>query len=165
MGRQTSQYCISISMVNSIFYMVNSTFYMVNLTFIWSTRLFICSTIESVFICNSIFYMVNLTFYVVNLTFYMLNYRVFICSTGLFICSTFAFVIRATNALRPNSNKDGCHQKRCLRLLTRNMPGNPTRKRNECGLFLFFDNFKLLLSTIASFEQAERFNRLSLEDI
>ena len=30
MGRQTSQYCIFISMVNLTFYMVNLTFYMLN---------------------------------------------------------------------------------------------------------------------------------------
>ena len=67
--------------------------------------------------------------------------------------------------MRPKLNKDGCHQKRCLCLLTRNKPGDPTRERNECGLFLFFDNFTLLLSTIASFKRAERSNSLSLEDI
>ena len=45
------------------------------------------------------------------------------------------------------------------------MSGNPTRERNGCGLFLFFDNFKLLLLIVALFEQAERSNSLSLEDI
>ena len=39
------------------------------------------------------------------------------------------------------------------------------RERNEHGLFLFFDNFRLLLSTISSFEEAERCNNLLFEDI
>ena len=39
------------------------------------------------------------------------------------------------------------------------------RERNEHGLFLFFDNFRLLLSTISSFDEAERCNNLLFEDI
>ena len=42
---------------------------------------------------------------------------------------------------------------------------NPSRERNEHGLLLFFDNLKLPLSTISSFEKAERCNNLSFEDI
>lgn len=39
------------------------------------------------------------------------------------------------------------------------------RERNEYGLFLFFDNLKLLLSTITTFEEADRSQSLSSEDI
>ena len=39
------------------------------------------------------------------------------------------------------------------------------RERNDYGLFLFFDNLKLLLSTITTFEKADRSQSLSLEDI
>ena len=39
------------------------------------------------------------------------------------------------------------------------------RERNEHGLFIFFDNFRLLLSTISSFDEAERCNSLLFEDI
>ena len=39
------------------------------------------------------------------------------------------------------------------------------RERNEHGLLLFFDNFRLLLSTISSFDEAERCNNLLFEDI
>jgi len=39
------------------------------------------------------------------------------------------------------------------------------REPNEHRLFLFFDNFRLLLSTISSFEEAERCNNLLFEDI
>ena len=39
------------------------------------------------------------------------------------------------------------------------------RERNDYGLFLFFDNLKLLLSTITTFEEADRSQSLSLEDI
>ena len=39
------------------------------------------------------------------------------------------------------------------------------RERNEHGLFIFFDNLRLLLSTISSFEEAERCNNLLFEDI
>jgi len=45
------------------------------------------------------------------------------------------------------------------------MARNPARERNEHGLFLFFDNFKLLLSTISTFGEAERYNNLGFEDI
>lgn len=45
------------------------------------------------------------------------------------------------------------------------MAQDPSRERNEYGLFLFFDNLKLLLSTISSFEEAERCNNLSFEDL
>lgn len=45
------------------------------------------------------------------------------------------------------------------------MARDPARERNEHGLFLFFENFKLLLSTISSFEEAERCNNLLFEDI
>lgn len=45
------------------------------------------------------------------------------------------------------------------------MARDPVRERNEHGLFLFFENFKLLLSTISSFEEAERCNNLLFEDI
>ena len=38
-------------------------------------------------------------------------------------------------------------------------------KRNECGLFLLFDNFKLPLSTITAFEEADISQSLSLVDI
>ena len=40
-----------------------------------------------------------------------------------------------------------------------------TRERNEQGLFIFFDNLRLLLSTISSFEEGERCNNLLFEDI
>ena len=39
------------------------------------------------------------------------------------------------------------------------------RERNEHGLFLFLDGLKFLLSTITSFEESERSQSLSLEDI
>ena len=39
------------------------------------------------------------------------------------------------------------------------------RERNKHGLFIFFDNLRLLLSTISSFEEAERCNNLLFEDI
>ena len=45
------------------------------------------------------------------------------------------------------------------------MSQNTARERNEHGLFLFFDGLKFLLSTITSFEEAERSQSLSLEDI
>ena len=45
------------------------------------------------------------------------------------------------------------------------MSRNTARERNEYGLFLFFDNLKLLLSTITTFEEADRLQSLSLEDI
>ena len=45
------------------------------------------------------------------------------------------------------------------------MSRNTARERNEYGLFLFFDNLKLLLSTITTFEEADRSQSLSLEDI
>ena len=45
------------------------------------------------------------------------------------------------------------------------MARDPARERNEHGLFLFSENFKLLLSTISSFEEAERCNNLLFEDI
>jgi len=45
------------------------------------------------------------------------------------------------------------------------MSQNTARGRNERGLFLFFDGLKFLLSTITSFEEAERSQSLSLEDI
>ena len=35
----------------------------------------------------------------------------------------------------------------------------------QYGLFLIFDNFKLLLSRIASFEETNRSQSLSLEDV
>ena len=38
-------------------------------------------------------------------------------------------------------------------------------QRIEHGLFLFFDNFKLLLSTISTFGEAEIYNNLLFEDI
>ena len=68
------------------------------------------------------------------------------------------------NALRPNSNKDGWHYlsfEEAAIIMAR----NPARERNEHGLFLFFDNFKLLLSTISTFGEAERYNNLGFEDI
>ena len=40
-----------------------------------------------------------------------------------------------------------------------------SRERNEYGLFLFFDNLKILLSTVSSFEEAERCNNLTFEDV
>ena len=43
------------------------------------------------------------------------------------------------NALRPKSNKDGCHYlsfEEAAIIMAR----NPARERNEHGLFLFFDN-------------------------
>ena len=45
------------------------------------------------------------------------------------------------------------------------MSRDTARERNEYGLFLFFDNLKLLLSTIKKFEEADRSQSLSLEDI
>ena len=39
------------------------------------------------------------------------------------------------------------------------------RERNKHGLLLFFDNFRLLFSTISSFDEAERCNNLLFEDI
>ena len=45
------------------------------------------------------------------------------------------------------------------------MARNPARACNEHELFLFFDNFKLLLSTISTFGEAERYNNLLFEDI
>ena len=39
----------------------------------------------------------------------------------------------------------------------------PSRDRNEYGLFLFFDNSEILLSTVSSFE--ERCNNLSFEEV
>ena len=45
------------------------------------------------------------------------------------------------------------------------MSRNTARERNEYGLFLFFDNLKLLLSTITTFEEADRSQSLSLDDI
>ena len=45
------------------------------------------------------------------------------------------------------------------------MSRNIAREKNEYGLFLFFDNLKLLLSTITTFEEADRSQSLSLEDI
>ena len=45
------------------------------------------------------------------------------------------------------------------------MAQNPTRKRNEHGLFIFFDNIKPTLSTASSFEEGERCNNFSFEDI
>ena len=39
------------------------------------------------------------------------------------------------------------------------------RERNEYGLFLFFDNLKILVSTVSSFEEAERCNNLFFEDV
>ena len=68
------------------------------------------------------------------------------------------------NALRPNSNKDGCHYLSFEEAAIIMAP-NPARERNEHGLFLFFDNFKLLLSTISTFGEAERYINLGFEDI
>ena len=45
------------------------------------------------------------------------------------------------------------------------MAQNPTRKRNEHGLFIFFDNLKPTLSTASSFEEAEICNNFSFEAI
>ena len=46
------------------------------------------------------------------------------------------------------------------------MSRDTARERNEYGLFLFrFNNLKLLLSTITTFEEADRSQSLSLEDI
>ena len=45
------------------------------------------------------------------------------------------------------------------------MARTPARERNEHGLFSFFESLKFLLSTIASFEEAERCNNLALEDV
>ena len=45
------------------------------------------------------------------------------------------------------------------------MSRDTARERNEYGLFLFLDNLKLLLSTITTFEEADRSQSLSLEDI
>ena len=45
------------------------------------------------------------------------------------------------------------------------MSRDTARERNEYGLFLFFDNLKLLLSTITTFEEADRSQSLSSEDI
>lgn len=45
------------------------------------------------------------------------------------------------------------------------MSRDTARERNEYGLFLFFDDLKLLLSTLTTFEEADRSQSLSLEDI
>ena len=45
------------------------------------------------------------------------------------------------------------------------MSRGKARERNEYGLLLFFDNLKLLLSTITKLEDAYRSQSLSLQDI
>ena len=45
------------------------------------------------------------------------------------------------------------------------MAASTSRERNEYGLFLFFDNFKLLLSRITPFQETNRSQSLSLEDV
>ena len=87
---------------------------------------------------NSSFYVVNFSLLIrSNFTFYMAN------STFYMIKSTFYIV-----NFEPFQN--------ALRLITNKMAAyTPSRERNEYRLFLFFDNLKILLSTVSSFEEAE----------
>ena len=53
----------------------------------------------------------------------------------------------------------------CARSTTKMAAYTSSRERNEYGLFLFFDNLRILLSTVSSFEEAERCNNLTFEDV
>ena len=53
----------------------------------------------------------------------------------------------------------------CAQSTTKMAAYTSSRERNEYGLFLFFDNLKILLSTVSSFEEAERCNNLTFEDV
>ena len=82
----------------------------------------------------------NFTFYMANSTFYMIKSTFYIVNFEPF-----------QNALRLITNKMAAY--------------TPSRERNEYRLFLFFDNLKILLSTVSSFEEAERCNNLTFEDV
>ena len=98
----------------------------------------------------------------VNSTFYMVNFTLNILFTA-----NFRIFIDVHNALRPSSNKDGCHYPSFVAFEEAAiiMARYPARKRSEHGLFLSFDNFKLLFSTISTFGEAERYNNLRFEDV
>ena len=53
----------------------------------------------------------------------------------------------------------------CAQSITKMAAYTSYRERNEYGLFLFFDNLKILVSTVSSFEEAERCNNLFFEDV
>ena len=65
--------------------------------------------------------------------------------TRLLIWSTFYF-------LWSISNRSGMY---CARSLTKIAAYAPSGEHNDYGLFLLFDNLKILLSTVSSFEEAE----------
>ena len=75
--------------------------------------------------------------------------------TRLLIWSTFYF-------LWSISNRSGMY---CARSLTKIAAYASSGEQNDYGLFLLFDNLKILLSTVSSFEEAERCNNLSFEDV